>query len=127
MRKVLNRPLTPHLSVYSGQYTSMYSIWHRITGVCLIFLIIIYLSSLKLSSYGVFNLLYNYFYVNLWINNVIYLNIIIFFIYHIFNGLRHIIWDLGFMLPINKVIKSSQVINYVIFIFILIMLIKIIH
>jgi len=127
MRKVLNRPLTPHLTVYSGQYTSIYSIWHRITGVSLIFLIVIYLSSLKLSSYGVFNLLHNYFYINLWINNAIYLNIIIFFSYHTFNGLRHIIWDLGFMLPVNKVINSSQAINYVIFISIFINIIKIIY
>lgn len=127
MKKVFNRPLTPHLTVYSAQYTSIYSIWHRITAITLIFLIIFYLFSLKLSSYGIINLLYKYFYLNLWINNAIYLNIIIFFSYHTFNGLRHIIWDLGFILPISKVINSSQVINYIIVIWILILVIKIIY
>jgi len=127
MRKVLNRPLTPHLTVYSSQYTSMYSIWHRITGVTLIFLIVFYLSYLKVLSYGMLNLISNLFYTHLWINNAVYLNTIIFFSYHTFNGLRHITWDLGFMLPIIKVVKSSQIINYLTLTVISIFLIKIMY
>lgn len=32
----LNRPMSPHLTIYSPQLTSMLSITHRTTGICLI-------------------------------------------------------------------------------------------
>ena len=36
-----NRPLSPHLSVYKPQFTSVLSIFHRITGVALLFSLIL--------------------------------------------------------------------------------------
>jgi len=101
------RPLSPHLTIYKAEYSSMLSIYHRVTGillaVCLLFLGLIY----KLQSYNIeyFSLFVNLFSFSNWsqTNIVVFLiNVIIMFIifaivfmlsYHMSNGIRHFIWD----------------------------------
>lgn len=100
--KTFNRPLSPHLTVYSTQLTSIFSIWHRITGVILTTFLITTLIFLKTMSYKFF---YGFpeLHVNLdnWLINILFFNFLLFFIYHMTNGLRHIIWDLGYFFMFN--------------------------
>lgn len=101
------RPLSPHLTIYKAEYSSMLSIYHRVTGillaVCLLLLGLIY----KLQAYNVeyFSFFVNFFSVNI-LNQanvlVLFMNILILFIvfaivfmlaYHMSNGIRHFVWD----------------------------------
>ena len=127
IKKIFNRPLTPHLTIYSSQITSLYSIWHRVTGMSMIFLIIIFLSLIKFSAYGLHESFFRIFYsTSLWFQNSVYLNTTIFLLYHMLNGIRHIIWDLGFFLPIKNVNISIRVINLGLICYVVFSILKII-
>lgn len=90
-----NRPLSPHLGVYKLQITSALSILHRITGVGLGFgalLLITFLVSLMLGaeSYQAFAD-----FMNQMLMQLVLAGFIIALVYHFFNGLRHLFWDVG--------------------------------
>ena len=91
-------PISPHLQIYKPQITSILSITHRITGVCLNFSIIFV--SLWLLSLSLGENIYNYF---IEFSNTIFMKLVmsisIFGLsYHAMNGIRHILWDFGFFL-----------------------------
>ncbi len=108
----INRPLSPHLFIYSFQLTSFLSICHRISGTMLVFFIgfITILDNLdKIGSE--FFLFYNYLYL-FDINFYWFLLTLIYFIsgslsFHILNGIRHLIWDLKYGLEIKNVTTSG--------------------
>nr|AYR06589.1 succinate:cytochrome c oxidoreductase subunit 3 [Lithothamnion sp.] len=127
--KILNRPLSPHLTIYTSQITSIYSIWHRIAGVVLIFLLIIFLVLCKMSSFIILNtkILKIYFCTHLWIKNCIFFNVTLLLLYHLINGLRHINWDLGFNLSINLLLNSAKISILLLFIFWILLLQRIIN
>ncbi len=108
-----NLPLSPHLQIYKPQMTSLLSISHRISGFALNL-------SLILSVFGLLSLSLgeNYYDLFIFLINSYPLKISIFltilgFSYHLFNGIRHIIWDLGFFLE-NR---SSAIFGYLIICF----------
>ena len=108
-----NLPLSPHLQIYKPQITSLLSISHRISGIALNFSLIILITGLLSLSLGEYY--YNLF---IFIINSYPLKIFIFltilgFSYHLLNGIRHMIWDLGFFLE-NK---SSAIFGYLIICF----------
>ncbi len=103
----LNRPLSPHLSIHKKVLTSVFSIFHRFTGIALsvgaillsvwFFLIAMgpeyyslyeYLSSLK--GFKIFLIL--------WTLAVFY---------HLYNGIRYLFWSYGKMMDLNIVYKSG--------------------
>lgn len=122
---IISRPITPHLTIYSSQITSIYSIWHRITGITLVLIIICYFMFLKVTSYMIY-IISEFLFINLWIQNSLFLNLSIFFIYHFLNGLRHIIWDLGFNFSLNSVIKSAKILLFILIVYLIFILLKII-
>ena len=101
------RPLSPHLQIYSKQITSVMSILHRITGVVL-----------AIGSLGL-----------LWVLVVLSLcdaafsatqaclssglgRFVLFaysacLMYHFFNGIRHLFWDIGKGFAIPDVYRSG--------------------
>ena len=106
-------PLSPHRQIYKPQVTSLLSISHRISGFLLNFSLVILVCGLLSLALGEF--FFNHFI--LWVNTLPF-KVIIFltilgFSYHLFNGIRHIIWDFGFLL--DK--KTSAIFGYVIIIF----------
>ena len=101
------RPLSPHLQVYSPQITSTMSIMHRISGVFL--------------SFGAFGLA-------LWLaalaqggdvyeqyaallasvpGKCVLFAFSAALMYHLFNGIRHLLWDAGWGFEIPQVYKSG--------------------
>lgn len=127
LKTVLNRPLTPHLTIYSSQLTSIYSIWHRITGIILILTLISYISFLKFNSFFIYSIISeSYLNINLWIQNTLFLNLVIFFLYHMLNGIRHISWDLGFILPIKTVLNSAKFLVLILVGYIILLISKIV-
>nr|WCH57976.1 succinate dehydrogenase subunit 3 [Calliblepharis sp.] len=114
----LNRPLSPHLSIYNSQITSLASIWHRISGVLLIVLLVFFNIIIKfILNYYVF---FNLFLLKVFIVYFIYLAFLILILYHGFNGLRYILWDLGYILKPKNLIYSFCILCSFISIFIII-------
>ena len=103
-------PISPHLQIYKPQITSILSITHRITGVCLNFLIIFV--SLWLLSLSLGENVYNYF---IEFSNTIFMKLVmsisIFGLsYHAMNGIRHIFWDFGFFLNNSSALISGIIV-----------------
>jgi len=104
----INRPLSPHLSIYKPQLTSTLSIFHRISGGFLAFFLLFTIFCLKvcdlsLSFYQIYWLLFCAT-VNLdWFLFSIANLALLSFCYHISNGIRHVLWDFGFFLELSKV------------------------
>jgi succinate dehydrogenase / fumarate reductase cytochrome b subunit len=92
----INRPLSPHLSVYKWQVANTLSILHRATGVfmtlgALAFAAWIISAAVSEDSYaqvlgwlaGPFGLL-------------VLFGLSFAFFYHLGNGIRHLVWDAGY-------------------------------
>jgi len=110
----INRPLSPHLSVYQPQLTSILSIFHRISGgfLATFFLFSIWcfqFSELSLTFYPIYNC---FFYTITQLNWLLFglLNLVLLaFCYHVTNGIRHLLWDFGFFLDLSKVYATGTV------------------
>jgi succinate dehydrogenase / fumarate reductase, cytochrome b subunit len=98
------RPLSPHLQVYNPQITSVLSILHRILGVALSFGSIFLIYWLSAAAYGpdVFARAQQFF--GSPIGQLILLGLTFSLFYHLANGIRHLIWDvgLGFEMPMLR-------------------------
>ena len=105
-----NRPLSPHLTIYKPQFTSVLSIMHRLTGIGLIAsitLIIIWFSALAIGP-GAFS------FVEILFNLIVIRLLLIFSIwalwYHTLTGIRHLIWDLGYGLDVGWIQPSAYIV-----------------
>ena len=102
-----NRPISPHLSIYKPQITSILSISHRISGVfqslgLLVIVLLLLLLFLGESSHEFFML-----FINSLIGKAFLFFYVLSLCYHLFNGIRHIIWDIGFGFEIRNVYYSG--------------------
>nr|BEI32505.1 succinate dehydrogenase subunit 3 [Weissia exserta] len=108
----INRPLSPHLTIYKPQLTSTLSIFHRISGAFLaimIFFSILFLKigDLNLTSYCLYRYAFSFtFYFHWLISSVVNFSLLA-LCYHMSNGIRHLLWDLGFFLELSKVYTSG--------------------
>lgn len=104
------RPMSPHLSIYKPQLTSMLSIFHRATGALLsciffaIFLLLqlnteigIELNNVSVTSYA-------------WLIKSIGFCSIVAMNYHAFNGIRHLLWDFGFGLDLRSLYSTGYLV-----------------
>ena len=89
------RPLSPHLTIYRPQITSISSIFIRITGNALLIstlLLVGWVLSAAISptAFGVIN-----FIINSWFGSLVLVLSLWALCYHALGGLRHLIWDSG--------------------------------
>ena len=89
-------PLSPHLQIYRWHISSLLSITHRISGVInLLALILIFFWLIALSlgenNYESFLLIINSFF-----GKFILIGFTWSMIFHLFSGVRHLVWDLGY-------------------------------
>ena len=102
-----NRPLSPHLSIYRPQLTSMTSILTRITGNALLissFLVIWwFLAAATSESYFAYadGLLTS------WFGDIVMTLSVLGLWYHTLAGVRHLIWDNGIGLDIPTAEKMG--------------------
>nr|YP_010164467.1 Sdh3 [Polyopes lancifolius]QRM91062.1 Sdh3 [Polyopes lancifolius] len=105
---ISNRPISPHLSVYLPQVSSIFSIWHRISGVFLTTSLIFFLLTLKIFSQLNFSQWYFFISSPIWFLKFLYLTYLFIFAYHALNGIRHIAWDLTLGLEV-KLLNFSAI------------------
>ena len=104
-----NRPLSPHLTVYKPQITSVLSIFHRITGAGLAVstvLVVFWLASLaygEVTFKGFNNFLNNPFIILVLVSSLWALW------YHFCTGLRHLYWDMGYGYDLKSVTILSLI------------------
>lgn len=97
------RPLSPHLDVYRWGITMSLSILHRATGVFLAvaaFLLACWLLAAAGSAedYARFTQL-----AASWPGRLLLLAVLFSFLYHLLNGVRHLLWDIGWGLEMPRV------------------------
>lgn len=102
-----NRPLSPHLQVYRPQLTSVLSISHRISGVVLsagLALVVAWLLALAAGpeSFERLNGLMSS--VPVTIALVLWTAALF---YHLLNGIRHLLWDAGWLLDLRGAYASG--------------------
>lgn len=102
-----NRPLSPHLSIYKKVLTSVFSIFHRFTGIglslgAILLSIWVLLLALGPNYYYIFQIISSFlifkFFLFLWTLAIFY---------HLFNGIRYLFWSFGKMMDLNLVYKSG--------------------
>ena len=107
------RPLSPHLTIYKPQITSILSIMHRITGASMFFGFI-FLSWLVIAilmqtpGLSFFETDFGRILDNL-LFRIMLMGLIYCLYYHSLNGVRHLVWDLGIGIN-NKAVSVSGVV-----------------
>ena len=94
-------PISPHLQIYRWHISSLLSITHRIVGVInLLALILMFFWILTFTlgenSYELFLLAINSFF-----GKFILIGFTWSMSFHIFSGIRHLVWDMGYGLEIK--------------------------
>lgn len=96
-----NRPLSPHLTIYRPQMTSISSIMVRVTGIASFFLAVLLVAWLLAAATSeaafasVDGLLTS------WIGTLVMLGAAWALYYHMLGRLRHVIWDFGYCLEVE--------------------------
>jgi len=94
-RRAVERPLSPHLSIYRPMLTMMMSITHRITGAALFFGTLLLTWWLLAAASGPTA----YAKVQAFMGSIIGMLILFGYtwalIHHMLGGIRHLIWDTG--------------------------------
>lgn len=110
----INRPISPHLTIYKMQITNTLSIFHRITGgilavVLCAFVIVLKILNFHLSSYTIYSIAYI---VNQY-SGILFLMagffLLLFLFYHFFAGIRHLVWDAGYALDLKNIYLSGYI------------------
>jgi len=101
------RPLSPHLQVYRPQLTTVLSIMHRITGLVLGLGSVALVGWLMAAAAGG-----GYFKCAQLVAGSIPGRILLFvwtlcLVYHLMNGIRHLVWDTGRGLELKQVYRSG--------------------
>ncbi|CAL4152708.1 unnamed protein product, partial [Meganyctiphanes norvegica] len=108
----LKRPMSPHLTIYKPQVTSMLSITHRGTGCALSVL-------MSAFSIGMLCLPNSYPYYLAYIQSLQFGSPLIFlakfalampFMFHTCNGIRHLFWDLGYGFSLRNLYQTGYLV-----------------
>jgi len=94
-RRLPDRPLSPHLSIYRFTWTMAMSIAHRATGMALYFavpLIALFLGALAAGP-AAYDLLARI--AGSWFGILVLIGLSWALIHHAIGGIRHIVWDTG--------------------------------
>ena len=110
-----NRPLSPHLSIHKKVLTAVFSIFHRFTGIGLsvgAFLLSLWIIMLALGEeyYGIFRTISTFF-----IFKVILFIWTLAIFYHLYNGIRYLIWSYGKMMDLKLVYKTGYAVLFLSF------------
>ena len=90
-----NRPLSPHLTIYRPQMTSISSILVRITGNALLAATLLLIAWLLAASTSAVAFAWVQCVITSWFGDLVFLLSLWALWYHTLGGLRHLIWDTG--------------------------------
>lgn len=101
------RPLSPHLQVYRPQLTSVLSIVHRLSGVALGVgtLLLVYWLAAAAAGPEAFESAQSF--VGSFFGQLLLFGWTVALYYHLCNGIRHLVWDIGFGFELDDVYRSG--------------------
>ena len=106
-----SRPLSPHLTIYKPQMSSMLSILHRMTGAGLFVGVLLLVWWIVGGVYSSFNP--NVMLWALWSSiigkGLLFLWSMAIF-YHLLNGIRHLFWDVGMGFEVQTADKTGMLV-----------------
>ncbi|MBU2991779.1 succinate dehydrogenase, cytochrome b556 subunit [Octadecabacter sp. 1_MG-2023] len=97
-----NRPLSPHLSIYRPQLTSMTSIFTRLTGNALIVGALLAVWWFVALAAGPVAYARANGFITSWFGDLIMFGSVACIWYHMLAGIRHLVWDSGHMLDVER-------------------------
>lgn len=97
----INRPLSPHLTIYRPQLTTITSILVRITGNALILAALLIIWWFVAAATGPAAFARADYVITSWLGKLVMLGSILALWYHLLGGIRHLIWDSGRMLDVK--------------------------
>ena len=100
------RPISPHLSIYKPQISSVLSIGHRLSGVGLFFMISALGWWFILWVFSKFDPIYLKIFDSSFVRFLLIVTSYGFF-YHLCTGIRHLIWDTGWGFSIRAINYSG--------------------
>lgn len=112
-----NRPLSPHLQIYRWSLTMFLSILHRATGAGLAFggiLLTLWLFAGMggENSFAVFHA-----FARSLTGQTMLFCWLFAFVFHLLNGMRHLVWDSGIGINVTSARQSGQVVLVAAFVF----------
>ncbi len=104
------RPLSPHLTIYRPQVTSILSIFHRASGVAMAAsgALIVWWLLAAASGPEYFEFVDGL--LTSWLGGLIMLGSAVAFFFHFCNGLRHMWWDIGWGMEMDQVTQSGMLV-----------------
>ena len=106
-----NRPLSPHLQIYRWHLSMATSILHRMSGVVLALGLLLLTWWLAAAASGTEYFDFVHDIMASWIGRLILLGFTAALYFHLFNGIRHLMWDIGYGFEI----ETAQRLGYLVF------------
>lgn len=97
------RPLSPHLHIYKGQISSVVSVMQRITGGGLAVGLGFFVYWLGAAAYGPDAYAAAQWFLTTWFGYLCLFGFSVCMYFHLCNGIRHLIWDIGWGFEIHQV------------------------
>ena len=101
------RPLSPHLSVYKAQMSSVISVMQRVTGGGLGLGLACFLLWIGAAAYGPETYAWAQWILTSWLGWLVLFGVSVALAFHLCNGIRHLIWDIGFGFEIDQVVLGG--------------------
>ncbi len=104
------RPLSPFTGIYKPQITSVLSITHRATGVVLAIGALLVAAWLISVASDTECFAWGQRLLASWFGKLALFAFSASMIYHLLNGIRHLLWDIGWGMEIETVVKTGYVV-----------------
>ncbi len=95
--------MSPHLQVYAFELHMAISIFHRITGVVLAFGVVALIYWLAAAAYGPESFARAQWLFGSWFGYLCLFGWSVCLFYHLCNGVRHLLWDIGWGFEVERV------------------------
>jgi succinate dehydrogenase / fumarate reductase, cytochrome b subunit len=96
MKPAIQRPLSPHLTIYKPMATMVMSILHRITGAALYFGTVLLAAWLIAAATSADAFGWISWFFTSWFGRIVLFGYTWVLLHHMLGGVRHFIWDTGF-------------------------------
>lgn len=110
MENAARRPMSPHLWIYRWQWTMVLSITHRATGVGLCGGAVLLALWLIAAAAGPRSFAVAQWIASSWIGILAMLGWTWALFYHLANGVRHLVWDVGYALDLPNAERGAYIV-----------------
>jgi len=108
MEQKINRPLSPHLQIYKLPFTAWMSVLHRGTGVVISIGTLLLVWVLASAAAGADSYAFTHMLLSSWFGWLVLFGFTFSLYAHFCNGIRHLIWDLGYGFDITQADKGAM-------------------